>query len=96
MPDSKKMLKRTHVIYTGTVQGVGFRFTVAGLARRLGVAGWVSNLDNGDVALEAEAPADILDHFLDDIKSHFSTHIAGEQVTWVEPTGADAGFAIHF
>jgi acylphosphatase len=36
---------RAHVHLAGRVQGVGFRYATADEARRLGLAGWVRNLD---------------------------------------------------
>jgi len=45
---------RAHVVVTGRVQGVGFRFTTVDQARRLGVHGWVRNRADGSVEVEAE------------------------------------------
>src|SRR5687768_1659823 len=42
-----------HVRVTGTVQGVGFRWFVRERARRLGLAGWVRNMDDGSVEVAA-------------------------------------------
>jgi acylphosphatase len=45
--------QRRRVLYTGHVQGVGFRFTVRELAQRFAVTGFVRNLSNGKVELVA-------------------------------------------
>jgi len=42
-----------HVRITGTVQGVGFRWFVRERARRLGLAGWVRNMDDGSLEVAA-------------------------------------------
>ena len=47
-------LVRVHVMVTGRVQGVGFRFTTVDTGRRLGVRGWVRNRADGSVEVEAE------------------------------------------
>lgn len=45
----------------GTVRGVGFRWSVQGLAERLGITGYVRNTDNGHVEVVAEGSADALE-----------------------------------
>lgn len=52
---------RSKVIVSGRVQGVGYRYFVQEQATRLGLTGFVSNLPNGDVELEAEGRGDALD-----------------------------------
>jgi len=47
-------LVRAHVVVTGRVQGVGFRYTTVDQARALGVHGWVRNQPDGSVEVEAE------------------------------------------
>ena len=34
-------VRRKHIIFSGRVQGVGFRYTACYLARPLGLTGWV-------------------------------------------------------
>ena len=45
---------RLHVVVRGRVQGVGFRWFVREQARRLDLAGWVKNRDDGGVEVVAE------------------------------------------
>jgi acylphosphatase len=46
-----EIARRYHV--TGRVQGVGFRYFVERHAKILGLRGWVRNLSDGSVELEA-------------------------------------------
>ena len=47
-------MHRVHLVIQGRVQGVGFRYFVLRQADTLRLAGWVRNLADGDVELEAE------------------------------------------
>ena len=51
---------RLHVLATGLVQGVGFRWFVRETARRLDLAGWVSNRPDGRVEVMAEGHSDAI------------------------------------
>ena len=48
------MKVRKHFYFSGRVQGVGFRYQATRLARGLGLTGWVMNLWDGRVELEAQ------------------------------------------
>lgn len=71
---------RRHILFHGAVQGVGFRYTTASIARRHPVVGFVRNLPNGSVELVAEAFPSVLDQFLADIASEFVGYIRQQEV----------------
>jgi acylphosphatase len=51
---------RRRYLIGGRVQGVGFRFFAQRVAARLGLGGWVRNLPDGGVELEAQGELDSL------------------------------------
>lgn len=77
---------RAHVIISGEVQGVGFRFHTRIKARNLDLKGWVRNLDNGDVEAVFEGEEDKVREIIEwckrgehhaivkDVKTEFEKH----------------------
>jgi acylphosphatase len=82
------------VLYSGQVQGVGFRYTAHGLAAGYDVAGYVRNLPGGDVELVAEGPADQVRAFLGDVANRMAGYIERAAVEDQPPTGL-TGFTIR-
>jgi acylphosphatase len=58
-----KQLYRIHV--RGHVQGVGFRWSAAREAQKRGITGFVKNLTDGSVYIEAEGSSNQLQAFID-------------------------------
>ena len=50
-----------HLAIRGRVQGVGFRYAMAGEARRLGIAGWVRNRHDGSVEAIVHGDAEAIE-----------------------------------
>jgi acylphosphatase len=50
--------------FTGRVQGVGFRYAALQVAREFDVSGFVSNLPDGRVHLEAEGTKEAVDAYI--------------------------------
>ena len=47
---------RMRIVFTGIVQGVGFRYEVSKLAKDLQLSGWVQNQYDGSVLCELQGP----------------------------------------
>ncbi len=90
------MIRQVHILYSGRVQGVGFRYTVRQIAGRLGITGWVRNLRDGRVEAVAEADEAVLSQFLDYVAGDFSGYIKDAQVEWHEPAHEFDHFEVRF
>jgi acylphosphatase len=88
------MLRRT-VIYSGHVQGVGFRFTVRQLASGFAVGGYVRNLPDGRVEVVVEGLVADLDAFLKAVAERMDGFIANANQTAGAATGEFGRFEIR-
>jgi acylphosphatase len=83
------------IIYSGHVQGVGFRYTVRSVASGFEVTGTVRNLPDGAVELVAEGAKDELAAFRQAIRESGMDHfIRNEAVSWAEAKNEFRGFEI--
>lgn len=99
--DGKNVAEATHpqrrtVYYTGHVQGVGFRYTARRIAGRFLVAGYVQNLDDGRVLLEAEGSVGELDQFLAAVARELGRHVADVSQSAGPASGEFDAFDIRY
>ena len=85
---------RWHILFEGDVQFVGFRYTARLLARKLALAGWVRNLPDGRVEVEAQGPVTDLRRFLVQIKSQPHIRITHYTITVIEPVPDERRFSV--
>jgi acylphosphatase len=89
------MRKRVEVLYSGRVQGVGFRWTARELAKGFEVAGRIRNLDDGRVELIGEGEEEELRQFLQAIRaSELGDYVRHAAETWKATTENCSGFVI--
>ena len=88
--------RRMHILYSGRVQGVGFRYAVSTLATGFEVTGTVRNLADGRVELTAEGLKSELEAFREAIHgAGLAANIRHEDAQWGEAQGGFNGFAIE-
>jgi acylphosphatase len=90
-----RQVRRVHAIVTGRVQGVSYRASTASEARLLGLVGWVRNLGDGSVELEAEGPPDQIERLLAWCrKGPPAARVADVAVDDRPATGTDTKFSV--
>ena len=82
--------------FTGTVQGVGFRYYARAAALHLGLTGWVANNWDGSVTLEAQGTRAALDALVPLIeRTNRWARIEGVEVTDLPAEDREYGFAVR-
>ena len=86
---------RVVILYSGRVQGVGFRYSVKVLTMGFDMTGTVRNLPDGRVELVAEGERGELDEFRRAIQdSEVGRFVRDETVTWSDAINRFRGFEI--
>jgi acylphosphatase len=87
---------RLHLIISGRVQGVGFRFSAYDQAKDLALAGWVRNTPGGEVEIVAEGSRESLKLLA--AWAHLgppSAHVTDVREDWLDSTGEFTEFRIR-
>jgi acylphosphatase len=79
---------RAHLVIGGRVQGVWFRASTRDVAQKLGLSGWVRNLESGAVEAVFEGPRDRVEEAVAWCRQGPAGARVGRcDVTWGDPEG---------
>ncbi|HSH09784.1 MAG TPA: acylphosphatase [Oceanipulchritudo sp.] len=84
------------VFFNGRVQGVGFRYHTLQIAKEFEVSGYVRNLDDGRVQVEAEGEEAEVRAFVAEVQDRLSVFIRKTALTEVRRAPHYKGFTIGF
>ncbi len=87
---------QAHIFYSGTVQGVGFRYTVQRLALDLKLNGWVRNLRDGRVEIVAEGEKESIERLMEKVDQHFEGYIRSKDIGFKAAENQFKRFQIAF
>lgn len=90
------MSVRVHLLVSGTVQGVSYRWSTKEEATRLGLTGWVRNLADGRVEAIAEGERDVLEKLVEWCRrGPPSARVTDVAATWSDATGEWIRFTVQ-
>ena len=85
-----------HIVVSGMVQGVGFRYFIHHHARQLGLTGWVRNLPNGDVEIQAEGNREFVESLVTYARRGPRLAVVSNvRLEWKEPSRQFTSFEIN-
>ena len=87
---------RAHILFSGRVQGVGFRATAQGYAQDLNLCGWVKNLPNGRVEILAEGDREKITQLCQNLEKYFQGYIKDKNIDFVPAQKNYSDFDIAF
>ena len=87
---------RKHYIFKGRVQAVGFRYTAYKEARKLGLTGFVKNLNNNNVEAEFQGEAHLIDEVIKKLKYDRFIYIASMKVDDIDVIDNETSFEVLY
>ena len=87
---------REHFIFTGRVQGVGFRYNASRLARRYGVTGWIRNNEDGSVEAQLQGREEALDLIVQGLMQDSYIRIDWITRNQMERNTVERGFSVRY
>ena len=85
-----------HIVFSGRIQGVGFRFTALNIANRYELKGYVRNLPDGDVEMITHGLAEMIDNCVRDLQDSFVGSISHIDIEEATPDPKLTDFRITF
>ncbi|MEJ7595351.1 MAG: acylphosphatase [Planctomycetaceae bacterium] len=83
------------ILFSGQVQGVGFRWTTERIASRLSLRGFVRNLPDGRVEAVVAGSAASIQQLTEKLQEQFGSGITGIQRQILEHANEFTGFTIR-
>jgi len=86
-----------HLVISGLVQGVGYRWFVMRKAEEYNLKGYVRNLYNGDVEVEVEGYRPMIIDFIKELRiGPRAVHVTDIKIEWREYENQYKNFEIKF
>lgn len=91
------MAVRVHIVVIGHVQGVGFRYYTFKRAREIGVTGYVKNLPDGTVEIEAEGDRAEVEELIEAVKVGPRAAVVNDvSISWETYSGEYNDFSVDY
>ena len=89
-------IKRKRIIFSGRVQGVGFRYRASYAADSLGLTGWVKNEWDETVSMEVQGEEELIDKLVERMYKERYIRIEGISVMNMPLLEGEKKFSIKY
>jgi acylphosphatase len=89
-------MQRRTAMFSGNVQGVGFRYTATRLAQQYDLTGYVRNRPEGSVEIVAEGRPEEIDAFLEELSHQMAGYVRTVKQQTGQVLGDMQGFSVRY